>query len=825
MSKKNLANKFKGKSLGNLIILSLIFLLFAVLIDLKIINKSWFIIVDREYIYYVYAALATISTICITVLSLIINSLDKRYYGVPIKVYLNIRRNIFNIKYFISFILIIISFSTFLLAKNMVNALGILFVFIIVYISYASINLWDLITNDDICFNKISDMIRRNQINKKVKKQQILNYLFTGLNDYSEGVNTSYIQNNVDLIIYISNQIEEEIDKNDYYNKLRKSAKTIFNLVNIEVSLKEVFRIINSIGISFNSREVENIIQPIILEVQYLNFIEYELRKYDKIINFLEENVLIDDDVKIFILYKLFDALYNNEVFTKKEKVNILNEFISQLTYMGDKPDSFIQDKQKILLMILKYKILDNTNYNQSEFLIMQILEVLDLNTGLSYKNNPHYFETVALIYLVIYLYSESEVETLIPEHRDKIKDLINIEKNKLSPKEGTFKSLIIKNFDEIVIALLNIKKEKYNSLHFLENFTDLNYSKSVVWDISAGFDFAMCNFFFSYHYQYPYELINNWENIEDKRLYLQRIQEFFSIDSANKISLTQKKTRKMKKIKNWIGFEHEVNTIKIQNLFTKNNELLKELNIENKIVINYKEVSEKIKKLVNENFEKSKLDEYSNSIELSEDDKEYYFAEIKESQYLQEQYHEYIVGRIYEKLLQILYNEISKSIKPKKFDYNIYGVESLIEDLNSNSYTKTNFNLINELLYFKNKLKADNWDFLEQLNLENVENKYLKSKVVYKGYLPKFNIKVKEYKIEKLNDTECEKYSENFKISNEYYKIDNAYYTKSEVMDLIYEKNRKVVVIYTFKIEKPNNFSGIKLKFDYTKLEKEDEK
>ena len=107
MSKNNLANKFKGKSLGTLIILSLIFLLFAALIDLKIINKSWFIKVEKEYIYYVYAALGTVSTISITVLSLITNSLEKKYFGIPIKEIFNSKKNNLRLSNFILLIFMV----------------------------------------------------------------------------------------------------------------------------------------------------------------------------------------------------------------------------------------------------------------------------------------------------------------------------------------------------------------------------------------------------------------------------------------------------------------------------------------------------------------------------------------------------------------------------------------------------------------------------------------------------------------------------------------------------------------------------------------------
>lgn len=822
--KKTLVANIKKTKQVFLIVLFSIILLFAVLIDLHKITKDWFIFVERDYISYVYAALATVSTISITVLSLIINSLDKKYFGVPIKVYLNMRRKIFRIKYFIPLSLIIILFSTFLLSKNMVNTLCVLFSFIIAYISYTSIILWDLITNDEFCFKKISEMIMENKINKKVKKQQILNYLFNGLYDFSESINKTYINDNVDLIIYISNQIDkEEINKKDYYNKLSNSFKIISDQADIIIAINEVYRIINSINISYSPREIENIIIPIILKVQYLSFVEYQTNKYNEIIIYLEKNDAIKDEIKINILYKLFESLYNNEIFTNNKKVSILNQFILRLMLLGDQPHNYNDDKQKVLLMILKYKILNNTNYEQAQFLMKQLLEAIDFYSGLSYKNSPNYFETVALIYLIIYLYSESEVETLIPEHREKIKELINLKKNDLSPKEGTFKNLINLNFNDIIVALLNINKMKYDSLTFLENFTDLNYSKSVVWDSSSGFDFAMCNFYLSYKYHYPHELITNWDEIENKMFYLQGIQEFFVMNNSGRISLISNKVKKIDTISKWIDLKYEINAKTINNIFFKNNELIKKIYYENIPKINFCELSKKIKTYVNEKIINSELEEYSNSVEIIDDEKQYYFGKITKTDYLQEQYQESIIDGIYENLIKISYNEILKAIDQEKdIKYNKIGIEAFIEEIKYKEYSNTNFDLKNELFYFKDKIKSENWVWIENSSLEKITNKYIKSKVIYKDSLPKFNVKLNEYKIENLSDNECEKYSEKYKISNEYYKIDNAYYTKSEVMDIISNNYRKVAVIYIFKINKSNSFSGFKLKFDYTKLEEE---
>lgn len=384
-----------------------------------------------------------------------------------------------------------------------------------------------------------------------------------------------------------------------------------------------------------------------------------------------------------------------------------------------------------------------------------------------------------------------------------------------------TFKSLIINNFDEIVIALLNIKKERYNSLTFLENFTDLNYSKSVVWDISAGFDFAMCNFFFSYHYQYPYELINNWDDIGDKQFYLQRIQEFFVIDSLGNISLTQKKDKKINEIKKWINYEHEINAIKINNLFAKNNDILKEkyvedINKKNNEFINSR--NEVIKKY-NYNFSKD-FDIGTNSDKNKLNIKDETFSIPFDVEYNQDLLE--VCKKIDKKCnLEIYKKEILPLFEKKIYDFNILGINNFIELIKNENFNHINFNLEGELYLFKRKIKSENWEWIEKNKFSLNKNKFLGAKVIYKGSLPVFKNTLLDFKIENYSDEAISTYLEKNNVSDDYYKISNIYFTKTKALEIIDKKYKIANIIFRYQIDIPKNFNGIKIEFDYAKLKK----
>ena len=110
---KELFDKFKGLncfvekiSKKRFIISSILILSFAVILDIILkldIPLVYIIPVEKEYVYYVFAALATVSTICVSILTIITNLIDKKYYGIPFKIIINSDNSQYNTSSFIYF--------------------------------------------------------------------------------------------------------------------------------------------------------------------------------------------------------------------------------------------------------------------------------------------------------------------------------------------------------------------------------------------------------------------------------------------------------------------------------------------------------------------------------------------------------------------------------------------------------------------------------------------------------------------------------------------------------------------------------------------------
>jgi len=188
---KELFDKFKGLncfvekiSKKRFIISSILILSFAVILDIILkldIPLVYIIPVEKEYVYYVFAALATVSTICVSILTIITNLIDKKYYGIPFKIIINSDNSQYNTSSFIYF------FNYF----------------------------WNMVFDDSYCEEAIKEFIKNIDKETLINKNKIVNYLFDGFADFTKGAKTSYIDMNIELIIILlTNMKTEEFGKN-----------------------------------------------------------------------------------------------------------------------------------------------------------------------------------------------------------------------------------------------------------------------------------------------------------------------------------------------------------------------------------------------------------------------------------------------------------------------------------------------------------------------------------------------------------------------------------------------------------------------------------
>ena len=213
----------------NLIVSVIVILLIGALMDILSYQGTSLIIVAEEYIYYVYAALATIAAISATILTVVVNSFNEKYYGFSIKEIVNFRNEYLRVSRIIPIALFSIVISTVLLAMGLINSIVVILATVVILISSASQYTWKLISDDQFCVDRvlaeIDIVVKRKNINEI---ERIIKRLFTSL-DYSiETYGTSNIDNHLDLI---ANTIEKSKGSDDLFILIDAELKNLFKSV------------------------------------------------------------------------------------------------------------------------------------------------------------------------------------------------------------------------------------------------------------------------------------------------------------------------------------------------------------------------------------------------------------------------------------------------------------------------------------------------------------------------------------------------------------------------------------------------------------------
>lgn len=232
---KNKDNKIRDKKINKLLFsFSIILLFFALLIDLNKINRSWLILVEKEYIYYVYAALATVSTISITVLSLITNLLGKKYFGIPIKEIFNSKNGFLKISNFIKLVFLLDLFATLCLAIKYINCVVSLLIIIMLYVLKVSNYLWNLSVNDSKCKNEIELYLVKNDYSNFENTKQKIDYLVEGLSISKNNTALAMLDRNIEFICMIRDNANAQEKIKKY---IHDQVNIVFDIISIKHGL------------------------------------------------------------------------------------------------------------------------------------------------------------------------------------------------------------------------------------------------------------------------------------------------------------------------------------------------------------------------------------------------------------------------------------------------------------------------------------------------------------------------------------------------------------------------------------------------------------
>jgi hypothetical protein len=441
--------------------------------------------------------------------------------------------------------------------------------------------------------------------------------------------------------------------------------------------------------------------------------------------------------------------------------------------------------------------ILINKETEDAKYIFIRISEALYSGR---YSQSDKLFETIAIVYLAIYLYSEFERETLIEEHRKELKALIHSNEHNIHTSRISFNTVLKTCFIDVVKALWNLSEQVYKDLIFLEYFPPQSGAKAIVWDIRHGINFAIFNYLLSYYeFEFPpYKMISNWDEIENKRVYISSMLDFFDYENQ---TIKESMLEKMKEISEWIGIRESLSYDAQKEIFKRLNEEI--LILEDDTlgdIVDYVPKASEINVLLKQQFENYQhFYGYSDSINM--DAIEMRFRPLIENlQYCNNGLN--ISARLAEYFKDFINDQIKKVLPVIQLSFDLEGVKALLNQLKDNRFNKRNYTYVDD--WALNKEVRESVEYKELAAIINdisfEKTSPINSHMFYKDNCLDYNIEITEYNHDFLTDDECSVYVENFKVGEGLYKLKDAYLNKSKAMDVIKKGYRKELISFKYK-------------------------
>lgn len=595
-----------------------------------------------------------------------------------------------------------------------------------------------------------------------------------------------------------------------------KELQSVFKTASVSIgfipAIDKILQIYDSMDSKYSYYDRREIIFEPLENIQYLNDKEISASSMLEISNGLENLEALNDSDKSDILYHYFKSIYLNELINKRVRNNLLEDLIKHVSNFNYSDENdYDSVKQKSLLLIVRDFVLVNKEIEDAEDILIQISKVF--YSGRLYQSNK-LFETIAIIYLAIYLYSEYETETLVKEHREKLKSLIHAHEQNIHTSRISFNAVINTFFMQIVKALWNLSDQDYKNLHFIEYFPPQAGPKATVWGMRAGINFATFNYLLSYYdfEPLPYKMINNWDKLENKRIYIESLLKLFDYEDQ---VLTESNRDKMNRISEWVGIRGSVSLDIQKEMFEKLNkemQLLEENELE-KVDNNIPKVDE-INILLKEKLSNSRNSYgYNASIKIEEAQEMHFRPLIMNLQHSNNSLN--LSTRLARSFKDFLNEQIKKELPEVQLSFDLEGVEALLNKLKNKGFNKRNYTYIDDLALKKEVRGSAEYQELVELikNISFEKTKPINSRMFFKDDCLEYNIKITGYNLELLTDDECSDYVEKFKVGVGLYKLQEAYLNKSKAMELIKEGYRKELVSFRYN-SNLNSDCGIRIGF-----------
>lgn len=789
-----------------LIIYSLvsIFIILVLSYFLRCFNiTSFFYAIKKDYIsienikLYTWQAQITVGLISLTLIGLILNKLDSRVNGQPIKMFV-LYKDKFRLDYLDTILLVIIIsiFNLIFIMYFGVTEVLISFVITNVLIILLFVETYNLMFNPEK-YKKIS----KEYIDKCISKYKLYseNSLNEILENFREDINLNCqknikkeLKNDIKLLCEILNKTDDK----DIFLIINNIFMTELKNVDDEYSCEILEYIIN------NTKEVQ-LYSNLKITIGYIYIYKFKSNNrkyYNEVLIFIRNELIYEDSYKDNrekrkLIFEVFREIYFNLDNRDKNFKEFIEKIIPyECEKLNENQSNMLRD---ILLIILKEFIIKNLDYRNYYALFEVIFErnagAIKLDYELDWLYETCLTNSVYLYYLI---YKE---ELLRDEYKKSIKKFLEIKlDNKMVENIDCFK--IIKN--KYKFSLKYYQKLKNSSIKYWE-IMPYGEAKCMIMDSSID-EFYILYFLIIVNENCYEEIINDIE-IDLCRKIIEWSNENFEIET-NKLKLTEEFAKL---------FNVEIDNKRVKEKYS----LLKSF-VNNKLVKHDIRVAEE--KNCNENIElKEQLE--SDILSILKSNKLISFDEVYDNP-IEEQRIEVFKDYIYDKSTDAeeYISRISKKIE-NEF------LAKLIKDLEKITLTRKSHKIIEELKekINLNEIKINIDKSLSYYSIwfmnDNEENKSLirsidkicekyelgnSNKIIYLNNKPKITVEIVELKIKEYTENECENIIKSyFKEIEEKYLINNLLYEEFDAKKYIFSKYCYIKINYKIDICNLNGF------------------
>lgn len=779
---ENIKNKLKKYTSDKLIYI-IVTVTAGLLLDIYVnLTENTFITVTESYISSIYSAIVTVAVLCISLIALISDKLEKTYYGYKLKEIILFEESVLNFKKYLY-----LSFGSMALATiaflfeyeiSVVNTITAL-ILAEIYLEFLMTTIiFKTIINETYCYEIVESHIKNDKVQNGEESQEEYEReiirLFNSLKYFTEAQNQEKV-NKVTELIVILNEKNKTLTENDkvyqvLLNQLREIVIPLADNFGYNQMIKDIILLSNHTRLEKAGKEdlyiipIENMMfwdDETFLKNNYFN----QIIKICYISEY-SDNKITDNEIE-YILYKYFVSIINNRLSTEKVRNQLIVNYLNELShfYWGKSNDCIVPVDSKTLLDVFKEYVLKNENHKEREYIYKLILKNVYVNNR--YYNSNIFPLTISYMLQSFYSYIYCEKELLNEDYRNSLKDLFLLTISDKTNKKFKFSDLVADHIKAIVPAVAKRIEKNDNIEQSFEFFiSDYLCIKNTVWTDSFNKEFLLMLYLIYYTRLLPVSflaLFNEWDKVRDEVVNI--IWDKFDL-STKKIK--EEFRNQCNQFAQLLNCNYSINDDAEKELFESINEEKKKINQIQEIPqeCNIEEITNKLCDLM----EQEKVFGWDTELTKGTKMNNFKFSNIEENKW------------------------ITNNFTAKKFKATIINaVHYAINSYASKITVETNGDLdLTELSNLRNNYNARNFNFNEYLtydqckdfsspikDIENntnyVDTSEIRIPILFNKDEFKFNAQIISKEDIDLTDDECIEYLREFKAYNGFYDVNGV--------------------------------------------------